>query len=250
MIGGNKVKRLSILFTLLLLFLVGCGSNNDSSSTSSDEQNKAIKVEASDNEKVELDTQNINGFAVGDDLGFVYIHGAVALKNTGETALRINEVQFNFEAKDGSIIGTETPLSAMPVIIKPGETSIAGATFTDEDTKLIDQFDKVTVNVDYVKTTDEPSKWKIDNLKGRKTDLGYKYTGKLTNQMDEKTGQIWMTFGMFDEKGNILATMYGHPDVTLNPGASTGFESFSDFDMPDFILNKVDHVEVGIISAK
>jgi len=68
--------------------------------------------------------------------------------------------------------------------------------------------------------------------------------------MDEKTGQIWMTFGMFDEKGNILATMYGHPDVTLNPGTSTGFESFSDFDMPDFILNKVDHVEVGIISAK
>lgn len=241
------MKKL-FLPVLLGAFLFGCGSQ-DSMATSSGEQNnekKATKVETEG--KAQLDTKNVNGFALKEG-EYVHIHGAAALKNTGNTPIKIKEVQFNFEAKDGSVIGTETPLSAMPVIIKPGETSMAGATFLGEDPKMVDQFAKVTLNVDYEKTTEEPSKWKIDNLKGRKDEFEYKYTGKLTNQMDEKTGDIWMTIGMFDKKGNILATMSAHPEVTLNPGASTGFESYSDFDMPDSILKKIDHTEIGVVSV-
>lgn len=238
------MERKFILVTFLLLGCLVMGCSNTESATSSGEQ-----INEAESGKAQLDTKNINGFALKEG-DYVHIHGAAALKNTGDTPIRIKEVQFNFEAKDGSVIGTETPLSAMPVIIKPGETSMAGATYMDEDANLVEQFDKVTINVDYEKTTEKPSKWKIDNLKGRKTEFEYKYTGRVTNKMDEKTGQIWITIGMFDKEGNILATMDANSDATLNPGGSTGFESFSDFDMPDSILKKVDHTEVGVISVE
>ena len=198
---------------------------------------------------VKLETSSANGFIIEQDNDSVF-HAAVAFKNTGKVPVRIKNVQLNVESGEGTKLGTVTPLTSTPVILKPGEVSIAGGTAPANQTLSSDEFGKVEVKVDYEPTTQQRSEWEISDIHGEETPYGYMVTGKAKNTTKEKVDEVYVTVGLFNDNDYILAALTSYVEGPINPGETVDFQTVDYFHVPKYILDKVDHIEAKAIGFK
>ncbi|MBD1373884.1 hypothetical protein IC620_16185 [Hazenella sp. IB182357] len=252
------MKSMFKVATILLfsaLMIVGCSPNNEATST--DEQPKSnVSADMPDKkEKGSIDISNLNGFVETDkSIETHYLFGGAAIKNTGETTIEIKSTQFNFEGKDGSILGTLSPaIPAMPAILKPGEIAYTGGSNPIQGLQTIDpeNFDKATINIDFDSVNDDKprSEWKFDHLQARKTQYGeIQVTGKITNKTKEKSNDIWIYTALIDKNGKVLIVLGTNVDVSLNPDATIGFTA-QEYGVSPKILDKVDKIEAVAVTS-
>jgi hypothetical protein len=186
-----------------------------------------------------------------DSIKTVWVHSAAVLKNTGDVPIDIGSIQFNFEDKDGGILGTEKMVIAYPDIIQPGETAFIGETSILDGVTDPNEFKETTINFSFDKTSDEKVMLEVSGTKGKQVkDFGfssYKVTGSVKNQTTEIKKSISVAAGLFDAEGNILGVMKGGIDVGINPGSQAGFD-LGYPDIPENVINKIATIEVKAYS--
>ncbi|MDX1771993.1 MAG: FxLYD domain-containing protein, partial [Planococcaceae bacterium] len=141
----------------------------------------------------------------------------------------IGDIQVNFEGADGSVLGTDTMLSATPGIIQPGETAYI-TTSTTLDGYAETDFAKASLNLDFDTVSEEAQLLKADATK--LVDLSadeyayspYKVTGTIINDSEEKSDDIRIASGLYDAEGKLLGVLEGSLQVSLNPEGKAGFE--------------------------
>lgn len=223
-----------LLFGLTFLsvgFLAACGAEESTTSTKVDdnetqtntEQTEEVKAEAS----IEVFQETYGVWT--DSIDSVWVHYSAEVKNNGEEAASIGDIQVNFEGADGSVLGTDTMLSATPGIIQPGETAYI-TTSTTLDGYAETDFAKASLNLDFDSVSEEAQLLKADATK--LVDLSadeyayspYKVTGTIINDSEEKSDDIRIASGLYDAEGKLLGVLEGSLQVSLNPEGKAGFE--------------------------
>ena len=201
-----------------------------------------------DPKDVRLNTLSTNGFIIrqGNDSVF---NASVVLKNTGKVPVLIKNIKLDIKSGNGAHLGS-VPTIPTPVILQPGETSIAGGTASSKQILSDSDFGKVSVKVDYEPTSRERSEWKISHVQGRQTPYGYIVTGKVTNMMKQKSESVLITVGLFNENNYILAALTTLVSGPINPGATVNFQTTDYIHIPQHILDKVHHIEAKAIGFK
>ncbi|MET1014569.1 MAG: hypothetical protein ABWX61_08685 [Paenisporosarcina sp.] len=247
------MKKLLLGLTFLSVgFLVACGSEESTTSTkvegqetkSNTEQTEEVKAEAN----IEVAQETYGAWT--DSIDSVWVHYSAEIVNKGEESASIGDIQVNFEGTDGSVLGTDTMLSATPGIIQPGETAYI-TTSTTLDGYAETDFAKASLNVDFDSVSEKAQVLKADAVKI--VDLSadeyayspYMVTGTIINDSGEKADDIRIASGLYDAEGKLLGVLDGSLDVSLNTDGKAGFE-LSYPELPKGIAGKATEVKVKV----
>jgi hypothetical protein len=212
-------------------FLAACGAEESTTSTkvevneteANTEQTEEVKAEA----MIEVAQETYGVWT--DSIDSVWVHYSAEIVNNGEEAASLGDIQVNFEGTDGSVLGTDTMLSATPGIIQPGETAYI-TTSTTLDGYAETDFAKASLNIDFDSVSEEAQLLKADAVKV--VDLSadeyayspYMVTGTIINDSGEKADDIRIAAGLYDADGKLLGVLDGSLDVSLNADGKAGFE--------------------------
>jgi hypothetical protein len=245
-------KTLLVSATLLSAFYLGaCGSTSTAGSSEKTEaaekkESKEAEAKEEKNVLVEVIDSTYYAWKSYEDSEYTNIHAAAIFKNTGDTPVKLGETQMNHKAQDGSVLGTESMIYAVPDIVLPGETAIIGETSLLEGISP-EEFKETTYNFEFDEATEEEANKQniveITGVKGTPLEDGYKVTGLVKNTTDEQQDDIRIAAALYDADGNLISVLKGSVDVAVAAGSETGFE-LSYPDVSSEVTNKVDKVDV------
>lgn len=227
----------------LSLFLMGCSNGTAGSSNDTNSQAEEKKPEEKKEKAVaEMTHSTSAAWKAYSESEYTDIHAAAIYENKGDVPVKIGETQLNHKAKDGSILGTESMVYAVPRVIKPGETAIIANTSAIEGINSED-FKETTYNFSFDKTDEDPNLLEVSGVKGIATEDSYRVTGVVKNITKEQQDDIRLAAVLFDKDGNLLAGLTNSVDVGVASGSEAGFE-LSYPEVPPSIINKVEKIEV------
>ncbi|TGB03493.1 FxLYD domain-containing protein [Halobacillus salinus] len=198
------------------------GKTTEENTEQTEQQEQQEKAEAA----IEIKTEKFGAWK--DSIDNVYGSYSAVITNTGDKPAMIGDIQINFEAEDGSILGTMPMVLAVPDIVMPGETAYIGENTGLESVKDAGEVAGVSTNIDFSSTDEEPIMLKTENVKlneGKdEYSNAYSVTGTVINPNEEMADDIRLAAGLYDADGNFLATLTGSIMVSLNKDGKAGFE--------------------------
>ncbi|MDX1701522.1 MAG: hypothetical protein R3250_12935, partial [Melioribacteraceae bacterium] len=196
-------KLLINLMFLSVALLVACGSEESTTSTKveGNEANTNTKQSEEVKEEANIEVAQETYGVWTDSIDSVWVHYSAEIVNNGKKAASIGDIQVNFEGADGSVLGTDTMLSATPGIIQPGETAYI-TTSTTLDGYAETDFAKASLNVDFDSVSEKAQLLTANAVK--LVDLSadefayspYKVTGTIMNDSGEKADDIRIASGL------------------------------------------------------
>lgn len=264
-------KHLSILFVILLVFLVACGNdktnqpeedeNHPDDGKTSAEIQEEIMTEQEDisEEKAEVEVLDIKYYkwideSVDEETITVY----AAIKNTSNTSIDAGMVNVTYLDSNGSVISVnESQIS--PRFLNEGSTGYV-STEIEDDIDMFDDLDEVEVEVspepfqdaEIVEFTTKDEKlnvgtWGEDNSKTSVT--GFLKNESDTNFAEDDTSAV---IGLYDEDDNFIAaeSMYQDQGFSIDANDETSFDIAGGSPLPPEIGEKVDRAEVKAIGIE
>ena len=248
----NQLFKLLGVTVLGASLLSACGAEESTMSSgeedSSDQPNQT-EEEPEQEEKAEasLEIQSEKFGTWEDSIGSIYASYSAVITNTGDQPASVGDIQVNFEAEDGSIVGTMPMVLAVPDIIPPGETAFIGESTILDTISSPDEVAGASTNIDFSSTEEEATLLTTENVKliegADEYANAYKVTGTVLNENDEKADDIRLAAGLYDAEGNFLGTLNGSIQVSLNPDGKAGFE-LNYPDLPEEVKGKATEVKV------
>ena len=237
---------------LSVALLVACGSEESTTSTKveGNEANTNTKQSEEVKEEANIEVAQETYGVWTDSIDSVWVHYSAEIVNNGKKAASIGDIQVNFEGADGSVLGTDTMLSATPGIIQPGETAYI-TTSTTLDGYAETDFAKASLNVDFDSVSEKAQLLTANAVK--LVDLSadefayspYKVTGTIMNDSGEKADDIRIASGLYDAEGKLQGVLEGSLDISINPDGKAGFE-LNYPELPKEIAGKVTEVKVKV----
>ncbi|MBU8852920.1 hypothetical protein C2I27_19350 [Priestia megaterium] len=239
------MRKLSFLM-LLLFGTIFSGCSNLELQTSdeeyTDEDTSTEEVDTELNENPKLKTTDEVSYATKTEFSKDVQHYAV-IKNTGEVTADLSNVVITYTGKDGSVIAMDEVPYIAPYILKPNqEAYVMSSAIIDVEPE---EFDKAEMTVSAIATGDNMvemvdtsnTNMTIESEQTAKTS-DVIVSGKVKNNLKDKTDIILIGGALYDEKDNLVATTFDKVESLLDPNQSVGFES-SVQDVPMEALLKV-----------
>lgn len=225
------VKTMGIAIIGLSL-LTACSEQSTMSSNEAEGEQTQEKTDQKEQPEekaeaaIEIQTENFGAWK--DSIDNVYASYSAVITNTGDKPASVGDIQVNFEAQDGSIVGTMPMVMAAPDIVMPGETAYIGENTIIESVSDASEVAGASANIDFNSTNEEPIMLKTENVKlneGKdEYSNAYSVTGTVINPNDEMADDIRLAAALYDADGNFLATLTGSIMVSLNKDGKAGFE--------------------------
>lgn len=236
-------KIISVLLVLAMFsaFAVGSSSSEKASESndgggSSVEENTTIGASEA---TYELGEGIVKTWT--DSIGSGWIMVAIPVKNTGTKNLYLKIGTMDIEDENGELVKTLNMVSAMPQVIKPGETSyyFEETLYDGEKTENL----KVVPHVEIESATVDLIRYDLSEL-GIKDDEygGVSLTGRVENNTEETGTMVYVVVNFYDKDGNFIYQDFTILDNDLNAGEKIGFETTSE--SYDFSSSDVDKYEV------
>jgi len=187
--------------------------------------------------KTTAEVTQISAFLWKDSIDTIWVHGAIEITNTGDTPLKIGNVQISIYDNQNNVLGTIPMVLPIPEILNPGETSYAGDSTILE--KIKDSNTKIyaKANIDYDVTDKKSPNLELSKIEGVKDDFfGYKAVGEVKNTTDKPADDIRIIIALLDNNSKLVGLIRAYPQVTLNPGDNMAFETGGTVLPPD--INK------------
>ncbi len=217
----------------------GIEETNESDITAEKEPDEILEEQEESEKDTSAEVTQIAIHLWENSIGTIWVHGAVEITNTGNTAIDIGDIQISVYDSDDNVVGSISGfILPVPEILEPGEKAYAceSTIFEKIDTADIEIYAKA--NIDYDITDKESQNLEVQKIEGSEGDWNsYMVVGEVVNTSDKKADDIRICIALFDENGNLVAGLRPNVDVTLNPGDSMAFEG-SYPDLPNNIGSK------------
>lgn len=201
--------------------------------------------EASQKANVEVADQVL--YSWKDSINTIWVNYSAEIKNTGDATAHLGSIQVNYIDEAGAVIGTSDMITPVPDTLLPGETAYIGETTIANAADKPEQIVDATVNIDFKKTTDEPTILETENVNFKEVKNGfsgpYIVTGTVKNPHDELVDDVRLAAGLYDNEGKLIGVLKESLQVSLNPDGTAGFE-MSYPEISEDIKGKVTEVKV------
>lgn len=227
------MKKLLIIFVLLLsLCLTACGQ--EPAAPTGGEQtpvsNETNEQEAK-KDPYEITYQNIKLYS--SSLDTVWSQAIVEITNTGDKPLYLSSGAYDIEGTDGSLLASQTLVSAFPQYIEPGEKGY----YYEETTH-----DNIAANQEVVlvprpqveDAQNEVIRFPVSdlNMVAGAYDMGVKITGRVENTSTEEQTMVYVVATLYDADGMPIGLMFQIVMEDIAAGDKIGFE-INSFSLPD-----------------
>lgn len=190
------------------------------------EMAKRKEAEAAQVANIEVSDQAL--YSWKDSVNSIWVNYNAEIKNTGDAPAKIGSIQVNFVDVNDSVIGTFDMIVPVPNILLPGETAYIGETTLAQAADSPDSIVDATVNIDFNKTTEDPSLLETENVNIKEVKNGfggpYVVTGIVKNPYELQMDDIRLASGLYDADGKLIAILKETLQVNLNPDGTAGFE--------------------------
>lgn len=170
-----------------------------------------------------------------DSIGTTWVQTIVEITNTGSGNLYLSSGAYDLEDANGTLLASQTMVSAFPSVLAPGEKG-----YMYEETTLDDYSGdgKITVF-----PRPDVKEAKVDLIRYNVTDVkvsddtygGLKVLGRVENSTDaDSDGMVYIVAFFYDASGNPIASAFTILTEDIQSGAKIGFE-LSAFSLPDDI---------------
>lgn len=245
--GGNKMKKIVCVLSMVFL-LTACGGSEEVTSQKSPQEKpkeKGMSVEVTEQKHYIWEDESIGGME--------QINTYAIIENTGDTVVDVSQTKANFMNSDGSII-TVTQANSMyrnisPSIIGPGESAYLSMKddYTDEykDLESINiEVTPIEVNFDVnILEAHTPNVVVSDDWGG-----SISVTGFLKNNEDSEVADVDAATVFYNAEGEYMGSMVLGVDqyTNMQPNSETSIQ----FGVPSFpseLVNEVDRAEIKAI---
>ena len=206
---------------VLALFCIFAVSRCDSS------ENDAENV-AEDQTSYSVTDFDIN---IKRSYGTTHAECYVAVKNTGDTDLYLDDGTIDVETLTGKLVAVLENVSAFPQIIAPGETGyyFANDIISDIDTK---QEYKISYDLNIKRSTKKLTRLSVSDVALSPDSLwGGSAVGRITNNTSATLSPCYIAILLFDENQKFIGCEYDAVYADISPNATKSFDiNFMNFE--------------------
>lgn len=194
----------SIIFTMVMVFLLA--------STSS--------VHAGDIYEVSQ-----KALQVWERSGTVLAHAAVEITNTSNRSINITDLQLAILDSEGNVLGLIDMIRAIPDLVPPGETALAGGTVPLSGAQSVSDVSSLEV---YASVEPSSYVYKLPSVEKLKPLLNTSWptiSGYIVNNTDVTINNVSIIVGIYDQENKLLGISKGKTNMILQPGKKLPFQT-------------------------
>lgn len=232
-----------VLVLVLVLSLSACGSSETGASLDSTasivEEQPETDTTDSTNEPVastNYEITDIRARTWTNSIGSVWVQTIVEITNTGSTNLYLSSGSYDLEDASGSLVASQTMVSAYPDVLAPGEKGYMYEETTldkavDGELTVLPREDVEEATVDLIRFPVTEAEISDD------TYGGIKMMGRVENTSAEEQSLVYIVAFLYDSNGSCIGQVFTILTEELAAGDKIGFE-MSGFSLPDDITSE------------
>ena len=236
-------KMLALSLALLtILSLSACGTDTPSDSPVSSpadtsSANSSAPAESASKEPTgtrasdpyEITYSNFTVYT--DSIGTVWGQSIIEITNTGSGDLYLSTGSYDIKDENGSLVATESLVSAYPDVLQPGEKGYMYDESTFDDLSA-DETYTITPHISVEDASIACVRYDVSDTTLKNDDYnGVTLIGQLTNTTDEDGSMVYVVAVLYDEADTPLGILYTIMTNDVPAGETMGFE-VSGFSLP------------------
>ena len=231
-------KLLALILTLTaLLSLSACGEPTPTDASSeppaasvqsaavSNETQSAEPEADAPSELYEITYSNFTTYS--DSIGTVWGQAIIEITNTGSEDLYLSTGSYDIKDESGSLVATESLVSAYPDVLQPGEKGYLYDENIFDDLSVEGTYE-MTPHLSVESASIRCERYEVFDTTLKSDDYGgISLIGQVTNSSDEDGSMVYAVVVLYDDANTPLGILYTILDNELPAGDTRGFEAVS-----------------------